>query len=260
MTSQISLIVLSVLLGLCQAEGSSKGNLHGIVRDPQGAVVSLPIEIVADAPSENGGKVVVTTDQFGKYLTDLAAGQYKACARKRGFEESCRCVRIEEGRDTEVDFSMRIDKAYVLLSDYDVMDRRLQTLAGNDAINCGHAHVEHSPHKETACGLNANKRKKAFYVRYDVPCGDCELSVGLATDALGRVFAVHFDSMGMSTWELDAAEAMPDGIFTVVAPCPPRPGLRVTSTGALSCFSPRDKLHNIMQQLDEGMPGGHGRR
>lgn len=81
-------------------------------------------------------------------------------------------------------------------------------------------------------------------------CGDCELSVGLAADALGRVFAVRFDSMGVDTGDRDAAETMPDGIFTVVAPCPPRPGLRITSNGGLSCFSKGDKRHNIMQQLD----------
>lgn len=142
MTSQISLIILSLLLSL--QEGNSKGSLHGIVTAPYaGGVWGSTVEIAADVGvGRSVDRLVVTTDQFGKYSAELAAGQYKICARKPGLEESCRCIRIEEGRDTKADLSMQIDKAYVLPSDYDVMDRRLQLLAGKDAINCGHVNIK----------------------------------------------------------------------------------------------------------------------
>jgi hypothetical protein len=247
----LSVTIVSMLVGPCRAGGQSNGKVYGIVKDPQGAVVSLRIEIVAAESPQTQHKVSLSTDQFGKYSAELVAGEYRACAKMRGFEEACHCFHIEQGRDTEVDFSMRVDKTFVLPGDYDVLNRRLQLLAGKGAINCGHVHVNGSPSKETDCGLAAHKRKKAFLVRYDVPCGDCEMSLGLAADELGRLFAVRFDSMGMSTWELSPAQSMPDGIFTVVAPCSSRPGLRITRTGALSCFDESEKVENIMQQLDE---------
>lgn len=247
--------VLSTLLVAQRSEGSLDGRVHGVVKDPQGGVVSLAIEIEADEPSTTLHKITVRTDQFGKYAVVLAAGEYRACARMRGFEETCHCVHVEKGYDTEKDFSMRADKAYVLPTDYDPMDRRLQLMAGKGAINCGHVYVDRSPRKPTACALAAHKHNKAFLIRYDVPCGDCQMSAGLAADALGRLFAVHFDSIGITTWELSPAETMPDGIFTLVAPCPPRPGLRVTRAGALSCFSKNDETYNIIQELDDPEAG-----
>jgi hypothetical protein len=256
MTKQISIIALTLSLCLSQSPSRPKSTLRGVVTAPYAHIWEATVEIVPDRPSqESGDRIVLTTDQSGKYVTELASGQYKVCARYRGLEETCHCVRIEQGRDAQLDFSMQIDKAYVLPSDHDLLDRRLQLLAGKGAMNCGHVHVKETPRKETACGLAAQKQNRAFLVRYDTECSDCELSFGLAADDLGRVFSVRFDSLGMSTRELRASEMMPDGIFTVVAPCPPHPGLRITDAGALSCFSKSDKDHNIMQQLDDSAAG-----
>src|SRR5437899_9253883 len=99
-------IVLTLLLSLNVWQQVYKGSLRGTVTAPHaGAVMGLTLEIVADAqPSRGQDKLTLTTDQFGKYKTDLAPGQYKICARKDGFEESCRCVRVEERQEAEVDF------------------------------------------------------------------------------------------------------------------------------------------------------------
>lgn len=252
MTIQVMLMVLSFPIVLHSFEDNSKSNLHGVVKDPYAAVLrGANIDIALDAPSgENENQVNLTTDQFGKYETKLPPGEYKVCASGRGLEKTCHCVRIVAELAVELDFSMRIDKRYILPTEYDVLDHRLQILAGKNAVNCGHADENHAPTRETACARAAHTRNKPFLVRYDVKCGDCKMSFGLASDALGRLFAVRFDSMGMSTWEPSPAETMPDGIFTVVAPCPPYPGLRMTRAGTLSCFSATDKADNIMQQLD----------
>jgi hypothetical protein len=205
----IILIVLIFLLGY-QADSDSKGSLHGIVTDPAEAVVSAAtVEIMADVPGEQQNRIVVNTNYDGKFTSALTAGQYRVCVRSKGFEEICHCVRIEEGRDAQINFSLRMDKARVL-PDYDVMKQRLQLLASEDAIDCGHVSVRESPRKETACSLGAYRRRKPFYVRYNVLCGDCLMSLGLAADSLGRLFAVSFDSMGMNADQRDTAETMPD--------------------------------------------------
>jgi hypothetical protein len=248
------LAVLEVALFMCigQVSLAQTGSLHGAVMAPYARVWAASVGIVSDVQAAGTeGRITVTTDQYGKYAVELPVGQYKVCASHRGLEEACHCIRIEEGRDTELNFSMPVDKAYILPAQYDVTDRRLQILSGKQAVNCGHVRINEPPKAKTSCALTAHKHNKAFFIRYDVPCGDCEMSFGLAADELGRLFAVRFDSMGMSTWELSPAQSMPDGIFTVVAPCPPRPGLRITRTGALSCFNESEKAENIMQQLDE---------
>lgn len=235
-----------------QISQSQTGSLHGEVTARYARVWGATIGIVPDIkPAGTEGRITATTDQYGKYAVKLPVGQYNVCVRHHGLEETCHCIRIDEGRDAELDFAMPVDNAYVLPTDYDVLDRRLQLLAGTKSMNCGHVHISQSPGKETACALAAHKYKQAFFIRYDVKCGDCEMSFGLAADELGRLFAVRFDSMGMSTWELSPAQVMPDGIFTIVAPCPPRPGLRITGTGALSCFSADEKAENIMAQLED---------
>lgn len=94
---EMFLLVLSLLFGSYHAGADSKGHLRGIVKDPQGAVVSLTVLIVSDGPLQRQEKIAVNTDGFGKYAVALAPGQYRACAIMRGFEENCHCVQIVAG-------------------------------------------------------------------------------------------------------------------------------------------------------------------
>src|SRR5262244_3259128 len=75
-------------------------------------------------------------------------------------------------------------------ADSEVMDRRLQQLAGPHALNCGHVKVKKSPTKATSCAQRAFKRGQPFYVRYDFKGIDSDLAGGLASDGQGNLFEV----------------------------------------------------------------------
>jgi len=190
---------------------------------------------------------MVETDAHGKFSTDLPPGLYQVCVSGKGFIKTCRDAQAEDGKAVTLDFSLGFDPAY-MPADTEVMDQRLQRLAGPTAIACGHVKVNTSSKNATTCVQQAFGKGKPFYVRYDVVGIDAEVAGGLASNGARSVYAVTFDSMGMSTEGLTDEETMPDGSHTVVTPCPNPVKIRKNSQGRATCFKRNQKPHWILDE------------
>jgi hypothetical protein len=85
------------------------------------------------------------------------------------------------------------------------MDRRLRTVAGNDALNCGAVLVDGDRNPETVlkCVRKAISKKAAFYARTDSWGIDSFLSEGFAGSGNGSVYYLEFDSLG---WDASQAQ------------------------------------------------------
>ena len=100
------------------------------------------------------------------------------------------------------------------------LDAKLRSLAGRDAIFCGHALLGLDFKAANDCALKAFSNKKAFYVAYDEPPFDSLTSYGLVSDSTGRMHFVQFDSMGFSPEGLSAANELSDNSHILTQSCP----------------------------------------
>jgi hypothetical protein len=226
--------------------------VHGTVRDTSGAVIwHASIQIDQISPVSAGQKTTSgDTDSTGRFSVKAAAGHYRVCASRTGFTTACKNVEIEGGKQTTTDFSLSLDPAYASEhkpADSEVMDQRLVKLSGDNAVDCGHVPVNGNAARATACVQRAFRSNKPFHVRYDLEGIDSGLAGGLTGDGTGNIYAVTFDSLGMTTEGLQKEETMPDGSHTVVTPCPKPTKITINKYSRPTCFK---KTHRPAWILD----------
>lgn len=98
------------------------------------------------------------------------------------------------------------------------LDAKLRSLAGKDAVFCGHAAVRDDFKGPNDCALKAFRDKKAFYVAYDTTGFDSVTSYGLARNSTGKMYFVDFDSMGISVEGPE--KELSDNSHLLTKPCP----------------------------------------
>jgi hypothetical protein len=244
----VSIICCSVFLvssgpasqdSIRQTPAGDTGRIRGVVIDHTGAVVAnftVEIRKGKDSAAKNGVApyiVAEQTDKDGQFSFNLAAGSYEVCAKR--FPASCQTVRVNEGESKLERLVLKINPADDPASS-ELLDRRLQSIAGPGAHNCGHVRVNENPTNATACALVAFKHRRPFYVRYDESGIDSEVADGIAGDSTGKVYSVGFDSMAINPGWMPAGTGMPDGLHTKVIPCSKPVRVRKSRHGKLICF------------------------
>lgn len=101
----------------------------------------------------------------------------------------------------------------------DVVQKKLQELAGSGAKNCGLLKSQATGETAAAskCAVEASKAKTPFYVEYEMP----GMNVAIAGNAQGKLFAVQSQAGGAGLTSGD---------------CPAE--LRVAPSGRLTCYAP----------------------
>jgi hypothetical protein len=99
------------------------------------------------------------------------------------------------------------------------LDRRLQSLAGDSARNCGAVTLEESAKKANQCVRRTFSAKKAFYVRYDLASSDSVSGAGLAGNGID-VYLVVFDTARFTPGMTRGSEQLLDEAHSIVTPCP----------------------------------------
>lgn len=127
------------------------------------------------------------------------------------------------------------------------LDRRLQSIAGDNARNCGTVTLEGSAKKANQCVRRAYSAKKAFYVRYDLASSDSVSGAGLAGNGID-VYLVVFDTARFTPGMTRGSEQLLDEGQSIVTPCPKPIRFRTPfSFGrGLTCLSPNQKNPRIM--------------
>jgi hypothetical protein len=99
------------------------------------------------------------------------------------------------------------------------LDRKLQLLAGEGAIFCGHVGLEGNPNAANKCVLKAFKEKQPFYVSYDaLKTGPSDFVVsGLARDPEGRMWSASFSPV---TMHQTYGGELSDDLHILTKPCP----------------------------------------
>jgi hypothetical protein len=113
------------------------------------------------------------------------------------------------------------------------LKQRLRELAGNSAVNCGHATSQSSLHPAdvTDCALQEYASKNGFYARFDLEGGfDTNVVVGFASDGK-KVYVIT--SWRAISWDGDE----PPSYRLQVYQCPLPIKLLKTKSGLLDCFS-----------------------
>jgi hypothetical protein len=100
------------------------------------------------------------------------------------------------------------------------LDAKLRSLAGRDAIFCGHPLVRDDFKSANDCALRAFSNGKAFYVAFDRPPFDSLTSYGLARNSTGQMYYVEFDSIGFSPEGLSARDELSDNSHILMQSCP----------------------------------------
>jgi hypothetical protein len=111
------------------------------------------------------------------------------------------------------------------------LKQRLRELAGNNAVNCGHAsHSSLHPADVTDCALQEYAAKKRFYARFDLEGGfDVNVGVGFASDGK-KVYVI-------TSWRAIPWDDEPPSYRLQVYQCPLPIKLLKTESGLLDCFS-----------------------
>lgn len=74
------------------------------------------------------------------------------------------------------------------------MVRKMHSIAGENALDCGHLAPEADPKKSLSCARQAIKRRQAFVVRYDDDGIEGPVFTGFAGDGAGNVYWLHVDT------------------------------------------------------------------
>ena len=117
------------------------------------------------------------------------------------------------------------------------LDRRLHTIAGTGATNCGDVEAETNSSAVDKCVRNAVTTKKAFIARFDVHDSDHDIAVGLASAGQGDVYGLAFDDAGVSALGLGDNAELFDDRHTVVVPCPKPIQFRQSVFKGLTCVN-----------------------
>jgi hypothetical protein len=121
----------------------------------------------------------------------------------------------------------------------DLLERRMQQLAGQDAVDCGRVAPRAEARPATDCALAANSSGKPFHVRYDMQGIDSYVAVGFVRLPDGGVEALSYDSDPMGGG--GRAHEM-----VSVRKCPAPVHLYATPKGHLSCFPPNPQPRDAM--------------
>jgi hypothetical protein len=123
-----------------------------------------------------------------------------------------------------------------------ILKQRLISLAGEGALNCGHASFSTiEARRVTSCALQLYSSKTKFYVQYDQPGIDVELGIGFAFDGK-EVYAVAWERLQQYWRRLEVID---------VEACPSPTRLFRTGTEKLNCFSLEAKpKRSILSELD----------
>lgn len=95
-----------------------------------------------------------------------------------------------------------------------VMDQRMRTIAGDNALNCGRVRIIEATDVALKCARKAIGGRHPFLVRFDYAGMDSDLSDGLTGDSSGDVYLVRFDSLG---W---GGEGVVDSGHDFIEKCP----------------------------------------
>ncbi len=212
----------------------AKTVIRGEVVDNAGAVVpALTVEIRTDNPMAGGSTLTVRTNHEGEFAASVMTGSYDVCVAR--FPKSCRTVLVNDALKPE-HLRLQIHPSDDPATS-ELLDRRIRTIAGYGAQDCGHVRATESAAHATKCALHAFKHHEKFYVRYDLDV-DAELVDGIASDSSGNVYAVEFHSMSINWERMPPAATLPDGLHTKVIPCSEPVRLRVDrKRGELVCFA-----------------------
>ncbi|HLW83572.1 MAG TPA: hypothetical protein VKR60_00075 [Candidatus Sulfotelmatobacter sp.] len=113
-----------------------------------------------------------------------------------------------------------------------VMDRRMRSIAGPQALNCGRVEIGADDKTALTCAWKAVRKKQPFFVRYDLQGIDSFVSVGFAGNDDQDVYMIQFDSYGS-----DVADP-PDERHNVATKCPrPVQILKMTSQQGARWYS-----------------------
>jgi hypothetical protein len=77
----------------------------------------------------------------------------------------------------------------------DVLTSGLRTIAGNEAVNCGHVPFRADSKEADKCVQRSFKNRKPFYVKYDHSGVDTHVEYGFAGNGYGNVYLVIFDNL-----------------------------------------------------------------
>ena len=127
------------------------------------------------------------------------------------------------------------------------LDRRLQSVAGDSARNCGTVTLEESAKKANQCVRRAFSAKKAFYVRYDLASSDSVSGAGLAGNGID-VYLVEFDTVRFTPGMTRGSEQLLDEGHSLVTPCPKPIRFRTPFAlgRGLTCLPPNRKNPGIL--------------
>lgn len=118
----------------------------------------------------------------------------------------------------------------------DTMTAELSKLAGKDATDCGRVGVKGDVTQASDCAIQAFKTKKPFYVRYDLPVPDSQMSVATALGADGVLYTVQYDSNGWVKAPEDGKISADKKVSS--SACPKPETLRVANSGRVTCYPP----------------------
>jgi len=125
---------------------------------------------------------------------------------------------------------------YPLIEEFPVLSNRLKRLAGVGAIYCGSVGLKQEPDTQSDCALRTHADGKPFYVIYSSQGIDSLEAIGFAADAIGNVYALEYDSAGLSPEGLPKNLKLSDGNHITIERCSKPVNLRKAHSGRVTCF------------------------
>jgi len=119
--------------------------------------------------------------------------------------------------------------------DGDGMERKLKSISGSTAVDCGTVRIGEPPQTASQCVMDAFGSHKPFRVRYDIRGVDTTLAGGLAQGKDGKTYAISF--MGDTH---DDRGTLQFAQQVNVKACPAPSAIRLTDSGRVTCFPPSE--------------------
>jgi hypothetical protein len=117
-----------------------------------------------------------------------------------------------------------------------VLRNRLKQFAGDGAIDCGSVGLWQEPDTASGCALKTHADRRRFYVSYRVQGIDSQEAIGFAADAAGNVYALEYDSAGLSSEGLPKNLQLSDENHITIERCSKPVNLRKARSGRVTCF------------------------